>query len=218
MKKQLTILYLVFAMGAFDAQANLISNPGFEIGNGGDTLISGWQSSGNAAIRNIDPSPYEGNNYIYGWKTPQFAIWQDIDLLGSGFSSSAIDTGNLDIVFGGWQSGWSNNDEGQISIYLFDASMTGIGVTSLLAFTSDHLWIEQSGTTDLLSGTRYIRYQFTGTRIGETTNSVPPKTNINNDAYLDAAYLQIVPVPAAVWLFGSGLIGLIGLARRKAQA
>ena len=29
--------------------------------------------------------------------------------------------------------------------------------------------------------------------------------------------LSIVPVPAAVWLFGSGLIGLIGLARRKAR-
>ena len=27
-----------------------------------------------------------------------------------------------------------------------------------------------------------------------------------------------VPVPAAVWLFGSGLIGLMGLARRKANA
>lgn len=26
---------------------------------------------------------------------------------------------------------------------------------------------------------------------------------------------QVVPVPAAVWLFGSGLIGLIGVARRK---
>ena len=25
----------------------------------------------------------------------------------------------------------------------------------------------------------------------------------------------VVPVPAAVWLFGSGLIGLIGIARRK---
>jgi hypothetical protein len=24
-----------------------------------------------------------------------------------------------------------------------------------------------------------------------------------------------VPLPAAVWLFGSGLIGLIGIARRK---
>jgi hypothetical protein len=25
----------------------------------------------------------------------------------------------------------------------------------------------------------------------------------------------IVPLPAAVWLFGSGLLGLIGMARRK---
>ena len=25
----------------------------------------------------------------------------------------------------------------------------------------------------------------------------------------------VVPVPAAVWLFGSGLLGLIGIARRK---
>ena len=28
-------------------------------------------------------------------------------------------------------------------------------------------------------------------------------------------YKAVVPVPAAVWLFGSGLIGLIGVARRK---
>ncbi len=27
--------------------------------------------------------------------------------------------------------------------------------------------------------------------------------------------VTVVPVPAAVWLFGSGLIGLIGIARRK---
>ena len=29
-------------------------------------------------------------------------------------------------------------------------------------------------------------------------------------------YINTIPVPAAVWLFGSGLIGLIGIARRKA--
>ena len=28
-------------------------------------------------------------------------------------------------------------------------------------------------------------------------------------------YVSIIPIPAAVWLFGSGLLGLIGLARRK---
>ncbi|MFP5505246.1 MAG: VPLPA-CTERM sorting domain-containing protein, partial [Gammaproteobacteria bacterium] len=26
------------------------------------------------------------------------------------------------------------------------------------------------------------------------------------------------PVPAAVWLFGSGLLGLVGIARRKSAA
>ena len=30
----------------------------------------------------------------------------------------------------------------------------------------------------------------------------------------DLAY-GVVPIPSAVWLFGSGLIGLVGLARRK---
>ena len=28
--------------------------------------------------------------------------------------------------------------------------------------------------------------------------------------------VRVVPVPAAVWLFGSGLLGLVGVARRKA--
>jgi len=26
---------------------------------------------------------------------------------------------------------------------------------------------------------------------------------------------QVVPIPAAVWLLGSGLIGLVGLSRRR---
>ena len=33
-----------------------------------------------------------------------------------------------------------------------------------------------------------------------------------------SASLSMVPVPAAVWLFGSGLLGLIGIARRKRAA
>ena len=35
-------------------------------------------------------------------------------------------------------------------------------------------------------------------------------------SYNGTGTLSAVPVPAAAWLFGSGLIGLIGLARRKA--
>ena len=35
---------------------------------------------------------------------------------------------------------------------------------------------------------------------------------------LDNVRVDAVPVPAAVWLFGSGLLGLIGVARRKSQS
>ena len=42
--------------------------------------------------------------------------------------------------------------------------------------------------------------------------------NKNNDYYawaVQSGDVSAVPVPAAIWLFGSGLFGLIGLARRK---
>lgn len=52
-----------------------------------------------------------------------------------------------------------------------------------------------------------------------------PNTNIYNIIFANGAVLQIdavasnppgeIPVPAAVWLFGSGLLGLVGVARRK---
>ncbi|MDX2458330.1 MAG: VPLPA-CTERM sorting domain-containing protein, partial [Gammaproteobacteria bacterium] len=35
---------------------------------------------------------------------------------------------------------------------------------------------------------------------------------------LDDMVYSAVPVPAAVWLFGSGLLGLVGIARRKKAA
>ena len=61
--------------------------------------------------------------------------------------------------------------------------------------------------------------------VGEWTGTLVSAGNVG-DAWLDfsgAQYSEVfnitiastVPVPAAVWLFGSGLIGLIGIARRK---
>jgi hypothetical protein len=35
------------------------------------------------------------------------------------------------------------------------------------------------------------------------------------DAVIDNVSVSAVPVPAAVWLFGSGLLGLVGVARRR---
>jgi hypothetical protein len=41
------------------------------------------------------------------------------------------------------------------------------------------------------------------------------KTSLIDGIGFDEMYFSTVPTPATVWLFSSGLIGLIGLARRK---
>lgn len=47
---------------------------------------------------------------------------------------------------------------------------------------------------------------------GFPSNSIPER----NDGYFGPNLrIEAIPVPAAAWLFGSGLIGLIGVARRK---
>jgi hypothetical protein len=55
-----------------------------------------------------------------------------------------------------------------------------------------------------------------GTYLAEWTNS--GSRNRSFDEIVFYADFSPVPVPAAVWLFGSGLLGLIGVARRKKSA
>ena len=43
----------------------------------------------------------------------------------------------------------------------------------------------------------------------------PGTANIAGSGDCSVSSVSTVPVPAAVWLFGSGIIGLVGLARRK---
>ena len=56
----------------------------------------------------------------------------------------------------------------------------------------------------------YVEFYFSrpGQIPGLNTNTV--------EISFDNIVVSAVPIPSAVWLFGSGLIGLIGLARRKA--
>lgn len=61
--------------------------------------------------------------------------------------------------------------------------------------------ISAAQATDLLAGLWYI--------------------NIHTDLFPGGeirGQVQVVPVPAAIWLFGTGLLGMIGFARRKKPA
>ncbi len=66
-----------------------------------------------------------------------------------------------------------------------------------------------------------VTYQNVGGLI-ELDSSINPggNPNFNGDVQVWAVFSNtaVVPVPAAVWLFSSGLLGLIGIARRKKPA
>jgi len=185
--------------------ANLISNPGFE------SDFDNWTRTVGAEIRIWDPVAFEGNQYLYGQNTNAFSVWQDIDLFSHGYTAQQVNSGEYSVAFGGMQSGWgTQEDSGTISIHLFNEEMTELGSSSLGAFFSNHTWVSRMGTTDLLTDTRYIQYRFEGVRVEGS----------NTDAFLDAAYLDVqavtaVPVPGAIWLLGSGLLGLASISRRK---
>ncbi len=50
----------------------------------------------------------------------------------------------------------------------------------------------------------------------EATNAIWTFSSSSLTGYSMSIATAVVPVPAAVWLFGSGLLGLVGIARRKA--
>lgn len=98
----------------------------------------------------------------------------------------------------------------------------GLRVETLLSAYNDNVLVEQgSGFSNKalpIDSGRYFGFEnilFDEIRISllvEGTVDLSTKTFFTLD---NLEYVSAVPVPAAVWLFGSGLLGLAGFARRK---
>jgi len=76
-----------------------------------------------------------------------------------------------------------------IATLTFDAVMIGGPITTGVEVSLFDVWADFDSLTDMTP------------------------TGVGNEITINA-----VPVPAAVWLFGSGLLGLVGVARRRALA
>lgn len=126
---------------------------------------------------------------------------------GTGFATMTLD--DVSNVFD-WDISWSGLT-GNESVMHFHGPASpnqnaGVqvnfgGISGTTSPSIGSTTITGAQATDLLAGLWYINIHTDLFPAGEIRGQV-----------------QVIPVPAAVWLFGSGLLGLIGIARRKKTA
>ena len=120
---------------------------------------------------------------------------------GCGTNPSCVITNPTDPGFGG-NSTWGNNFGGNGT-----PSNVGTGFGSSLYF----YYLTGSGSSSTIgAGSNAIQTAF-----ANATGDGMWSLSANGTATYAIPGVSAVPVPAAAWLFGSGLLGLVGIARRK---
>ena len=144
-----------------------------------------------------------------------------LDIIGTDFAE-IVDGGGVDLTFDasvlnvlsisfdtsvwniGTSAGTINNTLGTVDGIAAGAftSVTDNFIFATIQFQSVGL----NGTNSSLGLTEYV-----GNPWASGGTVITPLNFVNGN-------VSVVPVPAAVWLFGSGLLGLIGVARKKTRA
>ena len=106
---------------------------------------------------------------------------------------------------------------------LMESSVSGTGVSSAANMFFSITLTDSSSSTAFSWLPVELNHGITGNTTYSFANTLSTSTgmlaagdytlNIKMENQVNGA--AVIPVPAAVWLFGSGLIGLIGIARRK---
>jgi hypothetical protein len=125
---------------------------------------------------------------------------------GTGNAAMTLDTGTNDF---NWNISWTGLSGNIVNAHFHGPASPnanagveeGIDFSSNPAFGSATLTATQA--SDLLSGLWYINLHTDIFPAGEIRGQVE---------------VNVVPVPAAVWLFGTGILGLIGFSKRRKAA
>lgn len=128
-----------------------------------------------------------------------YVRWDDADVTGVGFEDVAYDFLDFDFVNGLTVTPDNTAADPLNTLEFSDGDLIGMFVFAEIPDISIFIEYGSSGAFfdifDEISGDVMVSGEF-----GLPPGSITP--------------VAVVPVPAAVWLFGSGLLGIIGIARR----
>ena len=144
----------------------------------------------------IDPSP----DILL--PSPSYTYEHSLTSVGFNPATDTLTSAELHVYFA--EEDWVAQTDDSVTIY-FEGSAAAAGVSSDPAGIGNSTWDDIfSVDVSLLQtdGTLSIRLDSAGGTLFRMSE-------------LTATGTSVVPVPAAAWLFTSGLLGLIGVARRK---
>ena len=96
------------------------------------------------------------------------------------------------------------------NLITWDLGMLALGALNTSAQAQNGFWIQ------LGFGSKYVQTNPDGSIKLDSLRNEIPKNGTNTPEYLSAKLtVSPVPVPAAVWLFGTALIGFVGMSRRR---
>jgi len=134
--------------------------------------------------------------------------------------------GNVNYLFGNLQGGslamFDDSDQTYLGPSLTITVPSIVGITGPFA-NNDYVAANTQGILTLSGSNHFIL----GLNVGGVWLPDSSITSVGGNSYIvvfgsgadlvqvDVQVVPQVPVPAAVWLFGSGLLGLVGVLRRK---
>ena len=172
----------------------------------------------------LDENPY--NTSTGKFNAFAFDVLFDTDGNASNYEYSLIFDGpNSEVVFSQntvFDSNWAT-DIAELTLNIYpESNVRVVSANTNFGLSSDFFIDISMSITDLNTAGIYLS---DGLSVAACTSANP--SNCLKDIagfettdpiqFSDPVHLSSVPVPAAAWLFGSGLIGLVGLARRKKQ-
>lgn len=213
----LPVILTLFAGAAQAVSQDIAANGGFETGD-----FSGWTQFPNGGIQTIF-SPGNASSFAANLNVPVRS--QTDPAVDNLLKNANLQAGNLTpgapITITWDMRGSLTGAGGVVFVELF-SELSGGGTSKAEIYTGGPLFPNDPVNWTPFSWTTTLGPDVSGGVTLQLKASCGPVqgcgVNVDFDNITITTDVSAVPVPAAVWLFGSGLVGLVGMARRKRKA
>jgi Right handed beta helix region len=135
----------------YNGVPNLLLNGSFENG------LTGWTATSGGTVTASGPTAWDGSSVFLSAPATQPVVQQTIDLVAAGFSATALDSGALQIAFGGRALLQQQSLSASTSLVFFDQDGHPVGSTAVAPAGSDvGRWLRMFATVNVPLGARSV--------------------------------------------------------------